>query len=539
MHAQVLVFDHHAPGLLERRRDEQWLRRFERRRAQPGTQLLLVTCAADGEAIDRTDVDAGITLDAQLGLEYGLHITVEAALCFLSRLLDIEAELDLDVDLLEAFLQRHMRHQTTLERRVVVLIGPLVHAHLAARELDAGRRALLDRLAVAKLVDRDGGLMAVLDRPDDVLRALGGITAEEHAGPRRLESHGIDRRHIPLVERDTDVAFDPGEGILLPDRQDDIVARDDHLADRLFALDPAALELVFHALEAHAGEPTVLDHEGLGGVIHHDLDPLLLGILELPGGGLEKAARLARHHLDALGAEPQRAAAAVHGGISDADDEYALADRIDVAESDRLEPGDANVDAVGLVPTGQLELLAFGCPRAYEHCVVAAALEQLAHASNRVAEPQLDTHVDDHADLLVEHSLRQAKRRDIAAHQPAGHLVLLEDRNLVTERCQVIGDRERGGAGADAGDTLAVGLCRRLRQRSVQLALEIRGYPLEAANRHRLVFDALASTGGLAGAIADAAEDAGKYVRGSIEEVGVVIAALRNQADVFWDVRMR
>ena len=44
----------------------------------------------------------------------------------------------------------------------------------------------------------------------------------------------------------------------------------------------AVLDLVFHLLEAHAGEPAVLDHERLGRVIDDDLDVLLLGVLELP-----------------------------------------------------------------------------------------------------------------------------------------------------------------------------------------------------------------------------------------------------------------
>src|SRR5262249_59237902 len=104
------------------------------------------------------------------------------------------------------------------------------------------------------------------------------------------------------------------------------------------------IELVFHLVEAHAGEAAVLDDERPGRAVDDDLHALLLGILELPRGGLEEAARLARHDLDALGAEPEAGAAAIHGGVAHPDDEHALADLVDVPERHRLEPGNADVN---------------------------------------------------------------------------------------------------------------------------------------------------------------------------------------------------
>ncbi len=52
--------------------------------------------------------------------------------------------------------------------------------------------------------------------------------------------------------------------------------------------------------------------------------------------------------------------------------------------------------------------------------------------------------------------VRQAERGDVGAHQAAGLAVLLEYGHLVAERHEVVGHRERGAAGADAGDALAV-----------------------------------------------------------------------------------
>ena len=65
-------------------------------------------------------------------------------------------------------------------------------------------------------------------------------------------------------------------------------------------LDLGAVHLVLEPLELHALELAALDHEALRGVVDDDLDLLLLGVLQLPGRGLEEAARAARHDLDVL-----------------------------------------------------------------------------------------------------------------------------------------------------------------------------------------------------------------------------------------------
>ena len=155
-----------------------------------------------------------------------------------------------------------MRHQPPLDGGIVVGVAPLVHAHLAALQIHAGRQPLAHRLALAVTVDRDRGLVAVLDRPDDVLRAEGGIAAEVDAGARRLEGARIDDRHVPFVELDAEIALDPREGVLLADREDHVVRGQELLSDDALGGDaPAGVELVFHPLEAHPGEAAVLDDE--------------------------------------------------------------------------------------------------------------------------------------------------------------------------------------------------------------------------------------------------------------------------------------
>src|SRR3954463_13922509 len=61
-------------------------------------------------------------------------------------------------------------------------------------------------------------------------------------------------------------------------------------------------------------------------------------------------------------------------------------------------------------------------------------------------------------------------------------------------------------------------------------------HALEATDRDGFAVDATASTGGLAWAIARASENARKDVGFAIEQVGLAISSLRDEADVLGDV---
>src|SRR5690606_25299402 len=224
---------------------------------------------------DRADVDARVALDAEPGREDRLHIAVQAPLDLGRDLLRREAELDLDIELAEPALQIHVRHEAALRRVIGVAVAPLMDAHLRGGERDSARQPVRDRAAVAMEMDRDRRLMAVLDGPDDVLRAEGRVAAEEHARTRRLMGDRTDDRHVPLVELDAEIALDPRERILLADREHDVVAWNQHFADDRAARDPSVLvELVLELVEPHPDELAVLDDERLGRMIDDDLDTL-------------------------------------------------------------------------------------------------------------------------------------------------------------------------------------------------------------------------------------------------------------------------
>src|SRR5262249_49728625 len=71
------------------------------------------------------------------------------------------------------------------------------------------------------------------------------------------------------------------------------------------------------------------------------------------------------------------------------------------------------------------------------------------------------------------------------------------------------------------------------------VAAEVGRDPLEPADRDRLSVDASAPAGRLARAIAGAAEDAGEDVGLSVEEIGLGVLALGDEADVLRHIGVR
>src|SRR5581483_9160864 len=244
--------------------------------------------------------------------------------------------------------------------------------------------------------------------------------------------------------------------------------------------------------------------------------------------------------LDVLAAEAARRAAAVHRGVADADDQYAFADRLRVAERDALQPVDADVDVLaGFVAAGDLQLLAARRAGADEDRVELRLLvKHRFQAVDRRVVADVHAHAQDHVDLFVEHGARQAKHRHVGAHETARRRALLEHHQLVAERRQIVGHRQRRGPGADQRDALAVARVR-LRQAIVDVAAQVGRDALEPANRDRFLVDARASARGLARAIARAPENSRENVRLAIEHVRIGIASLRNQPDVLGHVGVR
>ena len=404
MQADVLVLHHDAPGL-EPFGDIEVLVVMRRGRLQPLPQILFLAILCEGDAIHRADVDAGVAFDAGGRREHGLHVAVQAALRLAERELDVIAELDLGADVLQRDHLVAMRHLVALVAGDVVVVAPLVDAHLLRRDMHFGKRPLGDVFARDHLVDRQRGIMAVRHRPDDVLRAERGVAAEEHFRIGRDEGLRIDLRHVPLVELDAAVALDPGEGVLLADRDQHVVAGDGLVGFARGHQVAAALGVVFglHLLEGDADE---LAADMLECHRHHEIEDrnvLVKGVFLFPGARLHFLEAGTHDHLDVFAAEPARGAAAIHRGVAAAEHDDAPADLLDMAERDRRQPFDADVDiGGGFLAAGDVELAAARGAGADEDRVV-ILVEQLLQAVDAMPALELDAEVEDVIGLLVDH----------------------------------------------------------------------------------------------------------------------------------------
>ena len=215
------------------------------------------------------------------------------------------------LSLLEALDQRDMRHQAALHRRCSRSCTTTRACPSCGSERFTPRaQAVGDRLALAVAVDGDGGLVAVLHGPDDVLRAR--RRRRRRRTPRRRVDWKVDlvdHRHVPLVELDAEVALDPREGVLLADGEDHVVARKEFLVDHALAVISPPSSVVFQL--ARTACPSACRPRS-----RSDLGAWLTTISTLSSSAssssqaeaLKNAARLARHDLHVLA---RRAAAMV------------------------------------------------------------------------------------------------------------------------------------------------------------------------------------------------------------------------------------
>ncbi len=108
-------------------------------------------------------------------------------------------------------------------------------------------------------------------------------------GMGRLEGDGVDHRHAPFVEVDADVALDPGEGVLLADRHQHVVAFDSARPARRSARacgGPCRRRALRPSRTATPVRLPSAWSEFLGHEVVEDRDAFVHGVLLLPGRGL-------------------------------------------------------------------------------------------------------------------------------------------------------------------------------------------------------------------------------------------------------------
>src|SRR5690606_34756805 len=169
---------------------------------------------------------------------------------------------------------------------------------------------------------------------------------------------------------------------------------------------------------------------------------------------------------------------------------------------------------------------------------VVAFTEQGFQRVDAPAGLEVDAKVDDVARFLVDDFFRQSEARDLGADHAAGLAAFVDDSDLVADRGEVAGHRERGRAATDAGDARRIGPCGWTGQAIADVVLQIGGNAFQPADRHRfgllrlLLLDTSAPAGRFAGPVAGAPENAGKDVGAPVDHVGVAMTPGGNQPDV-------
>ena len=179
--------------------------------------------------------------------------------------------------------------------------------HLLRGQIHAWWRPHARILAVAELVDRNRRAVAVRHGPNDVLRAKRGITPEKDLWNGRLKGLFIDDRHVPSIEFETNIPLDPGKGVLLSDRDQDIVAFE--VLVRITSCDktpPAVFVGRFHLLERHALKLALVVIEFLRYQIVEDRYILVHRVFLFPRRGLHLLETRADDDLDILATQSFR-----------------------------------------------------------------------------------------------------------------------------------------------------------------------------------------------------------------------------------------
>ena len=92
-----------------------------------------------------------------------------------------------------------------------------------------------------------------------------------------------------------------------------------------------------------------------------------------------------------------------------------------MVKGNRLQPADTDVDVLtAFLASWQAEFFAFGCAGTDKDGVV-TLLQQGLHAFHRMIQKQINAHVGDVGNFLIEHFLRQTERGYVRAHQTARH----------------------------------------------------------------------------------------------------------------------
>ena len=496
---------------------------------------------SEGDAVHRTDVDTCVALDAELVGEHGLHIAVQASLRFLGAKLAVKPEFNFKLDVGKRLLLFGMRHQKAGRRIVRAVVGPLMHTHLGADQVEVFRGAILVQVTtLQEEMHRDRRLVRMRRCPDDVLGAKRGITAKEHLRQCRLQCEFIENRTFPLVELDTQIPLDPRAMIFLSDGHQYMIALDKFvgLATGFITQFAVRSRDWFEHFEDDALELAILMHKLFGWPVVEDGNAFRHGIFFLPRRRFHHFERTANHDLYGLGSQPYRRPTAIHGGVATPHHDHFARYRRGMAEGNARQPVDANRNVFGdLLASRQFKIASTRCTGTDEIGVI-TKIEHGLHALDLVSKMRCHAEVENQIDLFVEHSFRQSKRRDLTTHEAASFGLLVVDVHFITHGQQIACHGQGRRSRTKQSDFLAVLDLGYPRQPGGYITLVVGSNTFQTTDGHRLFFSAHTTASGFTRTITGPAEYPRKNVRIPIEHIRFGVTLLGNQSDVLGNRRV-
>ena len=141
----------------------------------------------------------------------------------------------------------------------------------------------------------------MLYSPDNILRTPSSVTTKKGAGSGGFKGHFIHYRHIPFIELNPQVAFNPRERVVLTDGKNHIIGRKEN---RINGFRFLRVGIPFQAFKFHAHQLAFFHYKAFWRMVDKNFHALFLSVFEFPWRCFEIGARTTGHDFNIFAAKP-------------------------------------------------------------------------------------------------------------------------------------------------------------------------------------------------------------------------------------------
>ncbi len=211
--------------------------------------------------------------------------------------------------------------------------------------------------------------------PNDVLRSKGCIATEENLGVCGLEGHTINDWHVPaIVEFQANITLNPGEGILLANSTENVVARVERIRLPGWNKLTTALLIIlrFNLLKGHSDELAIFDDKAFRGFEVDERNVFSHRVILFPRRRFHFVEARADDNFNVLATKPTSCAAAVHCGVTTAKHDYTLTYLIDVTKRYGRQEIDTDLEiSFGFLAARNIKVASTRSTRTNKDCIPA------------------------------------------------------------------------------------------------------------------------------------------------------------------------